>query len=60
MELKLEDNLRGYVRSLLLIVPYGIETKTIFVIFINKLLLIVPYGIETQIKQTINEQMVRF
>ena len=49
MELKQYDSDREEFRSLLLIVPYGIETVERFIEFLeaNKLL-IVPYGIETK------------
>ena len=47
MELKLLDMQVYYYYSLLLIVPYGIETSLFLALRHSIHLLIVPYGIET-------------
>ena len=51
MELKLQYNERIRGTSLLLIVPYGIETQKLIETVFGSALLIVPYGIETKILQ---------
>ena len=47
MELKLEDQYLFITESMLLIVPYGIETSGSCKAGTSRSLLIVPYGIET-------------
>ena len=49
MELKLYPHRYKYAHTLLLIVPYGIETHILQSEPIRPVLLIVPYGIETAI-----------
>ena len=51
MELKLATSSSLYLDLLLLIVPYGIETRNFFIHNIISFLLIVPYGIETAAKR---------
>ena len=48
MELKRSPYTAAYHHTILLIVPYGIETKELYDQAIAWLLLIVPYGIETK------------
>ena len=48
MELKLCSRSQFRIRRLLLIVPYGIETKDLSYALAASSLLIVPYGIETR------------
>ena len=48
MELKRIVGIPERVVGLLLIVPYGIETKNIRLSSLTTILLIVPYGIETE------------